>query len=222
MDRYDVYVRQDSTVYKFEPNTTGGTTSQGTLSAVPTGSVPNSDTLDDIPKEMHDDLYIHVTESTELKTGDFNLKQENVSYVEMFGKKNDGALGIALTILLIALGTFVGLILILVLAIVSAGGSDSGGSDSGGSDSGGSDSSGGCFVATMAYGSYDAQEVLVLRAFRDRFLDKFGAGRRFIRWYYANSPGFVSKHEHKTWLRKSLRTFLNMFVAVLRPFLKTK
>jgi hypothetical protein len=140
----------------------------------------------------------------------------------MFAKDDDGVAGVFLTILIIIGVLILALLLVLVIAISSAsndsggGTSDSGGSDSGGSDSGGSS----CYVATMTYGSYDAPEVLVLRKFRDRFLKKFGLGRAFIRWYYANSPAFVEKHKSKSWMHKFLRVYLNGLVRIVKPFLR--
>ncbi len=45
-----------------------------------------------------------------------------------------------------------------------------------------------CFIATAAYGSYDAHEVQRLRLFRDRVLKPYVWGQRFVAWYYAHSP----------------------------------
>ncbi len=59
------------------------------------------------------------------------------------------------------------------------------------------DKKSGCFIATAAYGSPSAPEVLVLRSLRDRYLLSSTAGRRFVAWYYRNGPvaaAFVNGH----------------------------
>ena len=46
----------------------------------------------------------------------------------------------------------------------------------------------GCFIATAAFGYYDAGAVLPLRQFRDQYLLVNTAGRSFVRWYYREGP----------------------------------
>jgi hypothetical protein len=46
----------------------------------------------------------------------------------------------------------------------------------------------GCFIATAAFGYYDAPEVQALRDVRDRYLLTHASGRLFVDWYYSNSP----------------------------------
>ena len=58
--------------------------------------------------------------------------------------------------------------------------------------------SGECFIATAAYGTKSAEEIDVLREFRDDVLMQSPAGRDFVRAYYRFSPpiaDFVSRHE---------------------------
>ncbi len=51
--------------------------------------------------------------------------------------------------------------------------------------------SSGCFIATMAYGSYDHPQVQVLRRYRDEVLLRSWFGRRFVHIYYTISPTLV-------------------------------
>ncbi len=54
--------------------------------------------------------------------------------------------------------------------------------------SSGTSGGGGCFIATAAYGSYLDPHVVVLRDFRDRYLQTNQPGQYFVQWYYDNSP----------------------------------
>lgn len=60
-----------------------------------------------------------------------------------------------------------------------------------------SESEEGCFIATAVYGTPLAPEIDILRDFRDEFLLESEAGKKFVDFYYQNSPPiakFISEH----------------------------
>jgi hypothetical protein len=66
-----------------------------------------------------------------------------------------------------------------------------------------------CFIATAAYGSPLAQEVVVLQDFRDHYLAPHALGEKFIRAYYRVSPALarqISKNKALKLLTRSLLT----------------
>ncbi len=75
---------------------------------------------------------------------------------------------------------------------------DGDGDGTGNGDTGGASSSSGCFIATAAYGTHLDGHVKTLRDFRDEYLLTNSYGRRFVEFYYKNSPALasvISRHE---------------------------
>lgn len=68
-----------------------------------------------------------------------------------------------------------------------------------------------CYIATMAYGSYDAPDVQVLRRFRDRVLKKTRLGRMVVCFYYRHSPAWVALLKDKPFVNTLIRTGLGAF-----------
>jgi uncharacterized repeat protein (TIGR01451 family) len=80
--------------------------------------------------------------------------------------------------------------------------------------SGGGGGGGGCFIATAAYGSPMAADVRYLRAFRDQYLLSSALGRKFVEFYYNNSPPLADwLRAHEDW-RGAVRVALSPLVAL--------
>lgn len=91
-------------------------------------------------------------------------------------------------------------------------GGGSGGSVGGSSGGGG----GGCFIATAAYGSFIAEDVELLRDFRDRVLLQFGLGRQFVAFYYQHSPKLANAIAEREWAKSVVRAGLYPMVLSIR------
>lgn len=71
---------------------------------------------------------------------------------------------------------------------------------------------GGCFIATVSYGSYEHPSVRKLRNFRDTILQNYKAGRVFIKIYYYISPKIAEYMREKAFLKKLTRRFIDLFI----------
>jgi Zn-dependent metalloprotease len=75
---------------------------------------------------------------------------------------------------------------------------------------------GGCFIATAAYGTPMADDVRYLRAFRDQYLLTNALGRKFVEFYYRNSPPIADKLRARDSWREAVRAALAPLVALSR------
>jgi hypothetical protein len=73
-----------------------------------------------------------------------------------------------------------------------------------------------CFIATAAYGSYLAPEVLVLRNFRDEYLLTNQLGQQFVKFYYETSPGIANYIRQHELLRSITRWLLTPIVYIIK------
>lgn len=81
-----------------------------------------------------------------------------------------------------------------------------------------SGSSGGCYIATMAYGSYEHPQVMILRNFRDDYLAQRMWGREFIEYYYKHSPIWVEKLKNYKVINRIIRCCLDGFILFLNKY----
>jgi hypothetical protein len=73
-----------------------------------------------------------------------------------------------------------------------------------------------CFIATAAYGTPFAEEIDVLRNWRDDFLEASYPGRAFIKAYYSLSPPVADNISESKGKRKIIRTALGPIVKILK------
>jgi hypothetical protein len=73
-----------------------------------------------------------------------------------------------------------------------------------------------CFIATAAYGTDTAEEINILRQFRDVVLLPSGAGAGFVSLYYQVSPPIAGVIWQYDFLRTAVRVgFIDPIVAIL-------
>lgn len=75
---------------------------------------------------------------------------------------------------------------------------------------------GSCYIATKVYGSYDAQQVRILRDFRDNYLLKRKWGSVFVKIYYAFGPFMAKRIAKDSIVSSGVRKLLDTFITFYR------
>ena len=77
-----------------------------------------------------------------------------------------------------------------------------------------------CFIATSAYGSANAADVMTLRHFRDTYLLPYAAGRAFVATYYRHSPALADWLDRHPGLKPAVRLALKpvVWLAISLPY----
>jgi len=78
----------------------------------------------------------------------------------------------------------------------------------------------GCFIATAAYGSPLAEQVIFLKEVRDTVLLRTGMGRVLVRSYCRVSPFFARVVEGSRFARSLTRVLLNIVIGVAKRLLR--
>jgi hypothetical protein len=73
-----------------------------------------------------------------------------------------------------------------------------------------------CFIATACYGTRMADEVKILRRFRDRYLIKHPAGRAFVHFYNKYGPKAADFIRNKEPLKRIIRHCLKPIILFMR------
>jgi len=79
-----------------------------------------------------------------------------------------------------------------------------------------------CFIATAVFYFDDADEVVILRNFRDQVLSQYLFGRIFIKVYYAFSPSLANLLDRFPYYKAPIRSILKSFALRLAKNLNLK
>lgn len=77
-----------------------------------------------------------------------------------------------------------------------------------------------CFIATVVLSPSDQPELAALRDFRDQYLIPSTPGRKFVHWYYRNSPAMAEWISRHPWAKNALRPPLRLIAQAAKKSLK--
>lgn len=74
----------------------------------------------------------------------------------------------------------------------------------------------GCYIATAVYGDYEAPSVIILRRYRDDYLQKSFLGRTLVKVYYKVSPPIANRLKTTRSINGFVKKILDLFVNHLK------
>lgn len=222
---YDIYMHNSQGVFQMNNVWTAGDTMWGYVVRI------DSSRLAAKSRDQKNDMNITVSDDkTFVDSTLVGIPKSEIKTVGLMGRdgratflKSMSAVA-SLVLIIIAIILAIGLIGVSVWASAASSDGSNASSDqssdsnsnSGDSGSGASSDGSGCYIATMVYGSYEADEVWVLRRFRDNVLQHSRFGRWFINWYYSWSPGFVKKYSKYNFVHRAAKFALQPIVWLLK------
>ena len=75
-----------------------------------------------------------------------------------------------------------------------------------------------CFIATAVYEDYNHPKVMILRQFRDNYLLTNTSGKKFVDFYYKNSPKFSDYIKNKKIISYPIRKILDFFSFIVDKY----
>ncbi|MCB9261495.1 MAG: hypothetical protein H6607_03905 [Flavobacteriales bacterium] len=225
-DKYVYLVSDSSHTYRLEnvslttdSFTNRVSTINGHLNEIPEDSF--AEIRNQTRREQLKTIQLFVDNSSSLSPNtDVQIPPQKIRKVNLAVKNNNGVIAAFIILIGLILGIFLGIVILIFFTILTSAGSDS--SNSSSSNNSNSNNSSSCYVATMVYGSSEAKEVMILRKYRDVVLLKTAYGRRFVSWYYQNSPKFVERHKSNMLINKLIKRVLDILVYCIWLFLAKK
>jgi hypothetical protein len=72
-----------------------------------------------------------------------------------------------------------------------------------------------CFIATAAYGTPFAKEVLIMKRWRDNKVNKSYYGRKCIKYYYKYSPPMANYIRNKPNFKRLIRVLIKIITKII-------